>query len=217
MADSTFAATAATLKRADVLRDIDAAFPVSPVVLTLGGTAREMIAVAGRRPNHLVNLDAMGQTIAIALGLAVGLDRKVHTPTAADKVVVVEGDGSLLMGLTVMSTTGHLKPHNLVVLALDNDVYLATGGQPTAARDMDFCAVALASGWAQAREVHSAAELAEALSWAGNVTGPVLVRIRITTDQIPTDFFLEDPAILAEDFRRWLRSRKADEPNLASA
>lgn len=203
------AANTATLKRADVLRDIDAAFPESPVVLTLGGTAREMIAVAGRKPNHLVNLDAMGQTVSVALGIAVGLDQKAASPTAADKVVVVEGDGSLLMGLTVMSTTGHLKPQNLVVLVLDNDVYLATGAQPTASPDIDFCAVALACGWAAARDVHTGDDLADALAWAGTVVGPVLVRIRITTEQIPTGYFLEDPAILAEDFRRWLRSRAA--------
>ena len=190
------------LKRADVLADIDTAFPNDPVVLTLGGTAREMLAVAGRRPNHLVNLDAMGQTIGVALGLAVGLEGRPH----GDKVIVVEGDGSLLMGLTVMSTTGHLKPHNLVVFLLDNDVYLATGGQPTAARDMDMCAVALACGWAAAREVRTTEELAEAMAWARDTDGPLFVRIHTSTETIPTDYFLEDPAVLAEDFRRWLRT-----------
>jgi thiamine pyrophosphate-dependent acetolactate synthase large subunit-like protein len=203
----TFPETA-VLKRADVLRDIDAAFPRSPVVLTLGGTAREMIAVAGRKLNHLVNLDAMGQTVSVALGLAVGLDSGMPPRSPADKVVVVEGDGSLLMGLSVMSTAGHLKPRNLVALVLDNDVYLATGAQPTASRDIDFGAVALACGWAAARDVHSAANLADALTWAGTQDGPVLIRIQTTTETIPTDYFLEDPAVLAEDFRRWLRSRE---------
>jgi sulfopyruvate decarboxylase subunit beta len=190
------------LARADVLREVDAAFPADPVVLTLGGTAREMIAVAGRRPNHLVNLDAMGQTVSIGLGLALGLrDRP-----GGEKVVVLEGDGSLLMGLSVLSTVGHLRPDNLVVLILDNGVYLATGGQPTAASDMDTVAVALACGWAGAREVRSGDELAAALAWARSTAGPVLVRVYIGTSQIPTEYFLEDPAILAEDFRRWLRS-----------
>ncbi|BCB91322.1 thiamine pyrophosphate-dependent enzyme [Phytohabitans suffuscus] len=187
-----------TLNRADVLRRIDAAFPADPVVLTLGGTAREMIAVAGRRPNHLVNLDAMGQTVGVALGLALGLrDRRV---------VAVEGDGSLLMGLSVLSTAGYLKPDNLVVLLLDNGVYLATGGQPTAAADADLVAMALACGWAGGREVRTGQELAAALDWARGTPGPLLVRVHIGTAQIPTGYFLEDPAILAEDFRRWLRS-----------
>jgi len=188
------------LTRADVLRRIDAAFPADPVVLTLGGTAREMIAVAGRRPNHLVNLDAMGQTVGVALGLALGL-----RGARGGRVVAVEGDGSLLMGLSVLGTAGHLKPDNLVVLLLDNGVYLATGGQPTAAAGADLVGMTLACGWAAGRDVRTEEELAAALDWAREAPGPLLVRIHVGTAQIRTDYFLEDPAILAEDFRRWLR------------
>jgi hypothetical protein len=61
--------TAARLDRAQVLSFIDAAAPDTPVVLSLGGIAREMLAVAGRKGNHFVSLDAMGQTISVALGL----------------------------------------------------------------------------------------------------------------------------------------------------
>jgi sulfopyruvate decarboxylase subunit beta len=190
-----------TLERADVLRRIDATFPDNPVVLTLGGTVREMIAVAGRRPNHLPNLDAMGHTIGVALGLALGLDGRV-----GDRVVAIEGDGSLLMGLSVVSTVGYRKPENLVVFVLDNGVYLATGGQPTASADIDMVAMALACGWSAGRDVRTADELAAALEWTRDVPGPVLVRVYIGTAQLKTDYFLEDPAVLAEDFRRWLRS-----------
>ena len=190
-----------TLERADVLRRIDATFPDSPVVLTLGGTVREMIAVAGRRPNHLPNLDAMGHTIGVALGLALGLEGR-----AGDRVVAIEGDGSLLMGLSVVSTVGHRKPGNLVVFVLDNGVYLATGGQPTAAADIDMVAMALACGWSAGRDVRTEDELAAALEWTRDAPGPVLVRVYIGTAQLETDYLLEDPAVLAEDFRRWLRS-----------
>jgi thiamine pyrophosphate-dependent acetolactate synthase large subunit-like protein len=189
-----------TLKRADVLLRISDAFPANPVVLTLGGTVREMIGVAGRRPNHLANLDAMGQTVAVALGLALGLQGP-----AADRVVAVEGDGSLLMGLSVLGTIGHRKPANLVVFVLDNGVYLATGGQPTASADLDTVAMALACGWPGGREVRTDDELTAALEWAGDTPGPLLVRVFTSTEQIQTDYFLEDPAVLAEDFRRWLR------------
>ena len=190
-----------TLERADVLRLVDATFPDNPVVLTLGGTVREMIAVAGRRPNHLPNLDAMGHTIGVALGLALGLEGRV-----GDRVVAIEGDGSLLMGLSVVSTVGYRKPENLVVFVLDNGVYLATGGQPTASADIDMVAMALACGWSAGRDVRTADELAAALEWTRDVPGPVLVRVYIGTAQLKTDYFLEDPAVLAEDFRRWLRS-----------
>lgn len=189
-----------TMKRAAVLADIDAEFPQSPMVLTLGGTAREMLAVAGRKPNHLVNLDAMGQTMSIGLGIALGLRARPK----GEKTVVVEGDGSLIMGMSVMSTIGHLGPENLVVLVLDNGVYLATGGQPTASSSLDMCALALACGWPNARTVRTRDELLESLRWAATEPGPTVVHVVVSTEQMATDYLLEDPVILARDFCAWL-------------
>jgi thiamine pyrophosphate-dependent acetolactate synthase large subunit-like protein len=197
-----------SLDRADVLRHIDSAAPDTPVVLSLGGNAREMLAVAGRKGNHFISLDAMGQTVSVALGLALGLDRD----QAAGKVIAIEGDGSLLMGLSVLSTVGHLKPSGLVVYVLDNGVYLATGGQPTASADIDLVAVTAGCGWRGARDVSTAAELADATAWALAAEGPVLIRVRTSQQQLPTGYFLEDPAILAEDFRRWLQSARSPQP-----
>jgi sulfopyruvate decarboxylase subunit beta len=191
------------LERPEALRLIDARFPEQPVILTLGGTIREMLAVVGRKANHLYSLDAMGQTLAIGLGVALG--REDRSP---EKVVVIEGDGSLLMGFSSLATVGHLRPRNLVLIVLDNGVYLATGGQPTAAADADFSQVALACHWASARDVESTPEaLSETLDWAATTDGPLLVRVRVGTEQPRTDFFLEDPVILAREFFDWLRSR----------
>ena len=189
------------LQRADALRVVADRYPDQPVILTLGGTVREMLAIAGRRPNHLPILDAMGQPAAIGLGLAIGMEES----EAHDRVVVLEGDGSLLMGLSSMATIGHLRPSKLLLVVLDNGVYLATGGQPTAAVDADYVAIALACGWPAARDVDGDAEaFAQALAWADAQTGPILLRVKIGTDQLTTDFFLEDPVILARDFMQWL-------------
>jgi thiamine pyrophosphate-dependent acetolactate synthase large subunit-like protein len=93
-----------------------------------------------------------------------------------------------------------------VVYVLDNGVYLATGGQPTASADIDLVAVAKGCNWSGARDVRTADELAAATAWALTAEGPILIRVYIGTAQLPTEYFLEDPAILAEDFRRWLRA-----------
>src|SRR3984893_9856519 len=122
----------------------------------------------------------MGQPLAIGLGLAVGLAGRPR----GEKVVVIEGDGSLLMGFSTLATVGHLKPSNLVLVVLDNGVYLATGGQPTAARDTDFTTVARACGWADARDVESTPEaLREALDWTLSHDGPHLLRVQVGTVQ----------------------------------
>jgi thiamine pyrophosphate-dependent acetolactate synthase large subunit-like protein len=155
-----------------------------------------MLAVVGQKPNHLYCLDAMGQPLAIGLGLSLGI---------AQRVVVVEGDGSLLMGFSALATVGHLKPPNLLLLVLDNGVYLATGGQPTATRDIDLVGVATACGWAGARNVDSSSDgLREALEWAASTDGPLLLRVPVSTVQPKTDFFLEDPVVLSRAFTDWL-------------
>ncbi|HET9417237.1 MAG TPA: thiamine pyrophosphate-dependent enzyme [Candidatus Limnocylindria bacterium] len=193
------------LTRPEGLRMIAERFPDDPVVLTLGGTLREMLAVAGRRPNHLPILDAMGQPAAIGLGLALGVQDRY------ERVVVVEGDGSLLMGLSSIATIGHLAPQRLILVVFDNGVYLATGGQPTAAADVDYVAVATACGWAGGRDIGpEAAALAEALDWAATEPGPVLIRVRVGTETIKTDYFLEDPVVLGRTFMDWLEPWEAD-------
>jgi thiamine pyrophosphate-dependent acetolactate synthase large subunit-like protein len=189
------------LERPEALRLIDAAFPDQPLVLTLGGTIREMLAVVGRKANHLYSLDAMGQPLAIGLGLALGVAGRPR----AERVVVVEGDGSVLMGFSALSTVGHLRPTNLVAVVLDNGVYLATGGQPTAAASADLVGVARACGWADARNVTSEVDaLREALEWAASARGPILLRVPVGTTQPKTDFFLEDPVVLGRQFMDWL-------------
>jgi sulfopyruvate decarboxylase subunit beta len=193
----------ALMHRPDALRIVDDVFHRDPVVLTLGGTIREMLTVAGRKPNHLYVLDAMGLPAAIGLGLALGLDDSADA--RHEKLLVVEGDGSMLMGLSELSTIGYLKPKKLVLLILDNGVYLATGGQPTAAHAIDFAGVALACGWPAARDVDSSPEaLRTALAEARGADGPTLLRLRVDTATIPTGYFLEDPVLLAAGFTRWL-------------
>jgi phosphonopyruvate decarboxylase len=191
------------LERPDALRLIDAAFPMQPLLLTLGGTSREMLAVVGRKPNHLYSLDAMGQPLAIGLGLALGTSGRAH----GERVVVVEGDGSVLMGFSALATIGHLRPRNFVAIVLDNGVYLATGGQPTASASVDLPGVARACGWADARTVASNERaLREALVWASEAEGPILLHVPVGTAQPETDFFLEDPVILAREFTDWLHA-----------
>ena len=194
----------AQLQRPDALRLLDRAFPDQPVVLTLGGTIREMIAVCGRRPNHLHMLDSMGLTAPIALGLAVGL---AEDP-AIERVVAVEGDGSLLMGFSVLPTIGLLKPKKLIVVVLDNGVYLATGGQPTASSSVDFVGAATACGL-RARLVDGAQALEAALQDARATDGPHFLRVPVGTQAPPTEWLLEDAVVLRADFDRWLAARRA--------
>ena len=188
----------AELNRMDALRLIDEVFPTDPIVVNVGSAIREMVAAVGSKPNHLHILDAMGQPPAIGLGLSLGL-----ADSRFEKVVTIEGDGGLLMGLSTLSTIGMLKPEKMVLVILDNGTYGSTGGQPTAAASTDFSGVARACGM-EAHDVEGADGLRRALEQAKRTTAPVLIRARIGPQTAKTNYFLEDPVILAATFRRYL-------------
>lgn len=190
----------AELTRIEALRLIDAAFPNEPIVVNVGAAIREMVAAVGSKPNHLHILDSMGLPPAIGLGLSVGL-----AESRFEKVVTIEGDGGLLMGLSALSTIGMLRPEKLVLVILDNRTYGSTGGQPTAAGSTDFSAVARACGM-EARDVESAEGLRGALEESRSLRVPLLIRARIGPKTTKTPYFLEDPAVLADTFRRFLKA-----------
>ena len=186
------------MTRTDALRAIDAAFPTEPIVVNVGAAIREMVAAVGYKPNHLHILDSMGLPPAIGLGLAMGL-----AESRFEKVVTIEGDGGLLMGFSALSTIGMLKPEKLVLVVLDNGTYGSTGHQPTAAESTDFAAAARACGM-HGFDADTADGLRKALDEARSIDGPVLIRARINLQGQKTPYFLEDPVVLADTFRRYV-------------
>lgn len=67
-------------------------------------------------------LGSMGMATPIGIGIAVSTDKKV---------IVIDGDGSLLMNPGSLATAAYCSPENLTILAIDNSVYGSTGNQPT--------------------------------------------------------------------------------------
>lgn len=188
----------AKMTRFDALKVVDELFPDQPIVLTLGTTVREMRTAVGQKDNHLYVLDSMGLPAAIGLGLAMGLEE-----SRFEKLVVVEGDGSLLMGFTILATIGMVRPEKLLLVVLDNGTYAATGGQPTGSAHVDYVGVARAAGWDGA-DVDNLDDLRRTLQARKAEPGPYLVRGRIGPQNVKAGYFLPDPVILAHTFKQWL-------------
>lgn len=108
------------------------------VVTIMGAVAVELYSL-GHRHSFFYLEHAMGLASSMGLGLALSLPRC--------RVVVVDGDGSLLMNLGTLSTLARYRPGNLTHLVFDNESLLSVGGFPTAtSTGTDLAGIARASG-----------------------------------------------------------------------
>ncbi len=108
------------------------------VVATTGKTGRELYEV-GDRENQFYMVGSMGCALAFGLGVA------LCKPNL--KVLIIDGDGALLMRTGSMATVGAYKPKNLIHLLIDNEVHDSTGGQGTVTGGVSFGAVAAGFGY----------------------------------------------------------------------
>lgn len=143
--------------------------PTAAVIATTGKCGRELFTLADRA-QHLYQVGSMGCAAAMGLGVALNVERPV---------VVVDGDGALLMKMGTLATVGAYAPANLVHIVLDNGVYDSTGGQATTSGSVDFAAVALACGYPRAYACDDLDGFERALSGALSTPGPHLVHLRI--------------------------------------
>ncbi|WP_031464480.1 thiamine pyrophosphate-dependent enzyme [Sciscionella sediminilitoris] len=191
------------MKRIEALRAITAQTAEVPVTATCAATSRELAAVADR-DNHLYLLDAMGLTVSVGTGIALGI-----AGSGVSRSVVLDGDGSLLMNLGSAATAGYLAQPNLVIVLLDNGVYASTAGIATQAEKLDLGAIAESVGLGVLR-ANTIGELDAALRRTLTEPGPWFVHTRIEAGNEPgTPLLLIDPVVHADRFRRWLTGRIA--------
>jgi sulfopyruvate decarboxylase subunit beta len=134
------------MRRLDALRAIYDDLADTVVVTIMGAVAAELQSL-GHRPSHFYLQHAMG--LASSVGLGIALCRPELD------VVVLDGDGSLLMNLGTLSTMGRYRPGNLVHVVFDNESLLSVGGFPTAtSTGTDLAGVAKAAGVPRTATVH---------------------------------------------------------------
>jgi len=144
--------------RVDALQAIYPELKDQIVVTIMGAVAVELYTL-GHRPNFFYLEHAMGLASSMGLGIAVAMPRH--------KVIVIDGDGSLLMNLGTLSTMARYKPGNLVHIVFDNASLLSVGGFPTAtATGTDLAGVARACAIPQVAEAHTPAQLKSAVAGA---------------------------------------------------
>lgn len=171
------------------------------VVITAMGSAREWMAMGPLDPLDFVYVpSSMGEAPPLALGIALAQPRR--------RVIVCNGDGSMLMNLGSLVTIASEAPPNLVLIVFDNGVYEVTGAQPVpaGAKSVDFAAIARASG---VQSVHRFSEIA---SWRDGaraaLASPGPVCIVLDVSPVPGAVGPRSPGPTAQrgpDFARALR------------
>ena len=174
---------------AALLKDRDGA----PAVLGLGACVWDA-AAAGDDPLNFGLWGAMGGAVSIGLGLALAQPKR--------RVLVITGDGEMLMGLGSLATVAVQRPPNLVIAVIDNERYGETGMQPTpTAHGVDLAAIAAGAGFSVACRVDDAAGLSAALPlWYGQ-PGPLLLDIKVTVEPVPLVLPPRDGVHLKDRFR----------------
>jgi thiamine pyrophosphate-dependent acetolactate synthase large subunit-like protein len=144
--------------RADYYRALARRLPADALVVTSLGNASYLWAVVRHAPENFYFEDAMGLALPLALGLVIA------QPTR--RVVVVEGDGALMMHMGSLVTVGAVAPSNLTVLLIQNGVHAASGGQALTNPGLDLAQLARAAGIARAKNVATPEALASEMGTA---------------------------------------------------
>ncbi|MBX5457002.1 MAG: thiamine pyrophosphate-binding protein [Thermogemmatispora sp.] len=144
--------------RADALREIYPELERRIVVTIMGAVAAELYAL-GHRPNFFYLEHSMGLASSLGLGLALALP--------GQQVIVLDGDGSLLMNLGTLTTLARYRPPNLLHVVFDNGSLVSVGGFPTAtASGTDLAEMARAAGMPRVLEAETLAQFRTAVTQA---------------------------------------------------
>jgi len=186
--------------RLDCLRAVYSELENCLVVTIMGATAAELHSL-GHRSNFFYLQHAMGLASSTGLGLALSLPDQ--------KIVVFDGDGSLLMNLGSLSTMARYRPGNLVHVVFDNESLLSVGGFPTAtSTGTDLEGVARAAGIPTVRTVRTVEDFSTTVRDA--LDGTQLTTVIAKVEPTGPAGYVIDLSLVENrfQFRRYIQSLK---------
>jgi thiamine pyrophosphate-dependent acetolactate synthase large subunit-like protein len=190
------------LHRRDVVKALLAKRGSLLVVAGLGSTAWDITA-AGDHDLSFPLWGAMGQAAMIGLGLALAQSKR--------RVLVITGDGEMLMGLGSLATIGVQQPRNLSVVVIDNGRYGETGMQAThTASGVDLAGVAESCLFRTSSTVTTDDALPALRKLIHEKPGPHFAVVKVVAEKIPLVLPPREGALLKARFRRALLGAKAD-------
>ena len=162
------------------------------------GASTYDIAAAGDHDRNLYLWGAMGGAVMMGLGIALAQPKL--------PVVVITGDGEMLMGMGSLATVGLQKPKNLTIVVLDNEVYGETGGQAShTAATADLVGIARCCGIADSRAIATMAEVEAFAALMQDLSGgPRFASVKIDAANLERVLSNRDGAFIVSRIRRAL-------------
>ncbi len=189
-----------TLDRREVVKTILAQRQDALLVTGLGSSCYDAGTVD--HPNTFYLWGGMGGAAMIGLGLALAQPKR--------RVLVITGDGEMLMGLGSLATIAVAKAYNLTILVIDNELYSETGMQPThTSQGVDLAGIAAASGFKHAKTLHSLSEVKDSMTTIYKTPGPVFLDIKVNANRYPLSIRLRDGTHIKNRFRESVLGAKA--------
>jgi len=153
------------------------------------------VSAAGDHCNNFPLWGAMGAASMMGLGLALAQPKR--------NVLVITGDGEMLMSLGALATIAVERPPNLTIAVLDNERFGETGMQKThTANGVDLAGMALAAGIRTSRIVRTQEEVTAIRDLAHQSKGPAFALIKISPEALPFVMPPADGVILTTRFRQ---------------
>ncbi len=197
----------ATLQRRPLVKEILAGADDTLLVIAGLGSSNWDITNAGDRPLNMPLWGAMGATVGMGLGLAIAQPNK--------RVLVITGDGDMLMSLGTLATVAAQSPDNLAICVLDNEKFGETGNQAThtsprnngptdSGAGTDLAMIAKGCGIADCGTVIEKADVAQLVKDLRSKKGPIFRLVKVMVEKLEFVMPPQDGAHLKDRFRQAL-------------
>ena len=197
----------ATLQRRPLVKQLLENASDDLLVIAGLGSANWDITAAGDRPLNMPLWGSMGAPVGMGLGLAMAQPTK--------RVLVITGDGDMLMSLGSLATVATQMPENLAIVVLDNEKFGETGNQAThtsprnngptdSGAGTDLAMIARGCGIPDATTVREASEVADLVKDVRTKKGPVFRLVKVMVEKLEFVMPPQDGAHLKDRFRQAL-------------
>ena len=166
------------------------------IIASNGMISRELYAIKDRERNFYM-LGSMGLAPAIGLGAALSQPDK--------KILVLLGDGNMLMSMGTLATIGKISPKNLILVVLDNECHESTGEQETASSVTAFDAIAFSSGIPKNEHADSLEKLKIVIETFLAKSGPSLIHVKVEKGRTNAPRIRLSPVEIRDRFMKELR------------